>query len=229
MNSTFFGKSNFIVLPVWIGYRLCDYSDLHSFSREMMWAHFMCLNPVMFPEYGSGWHETNQVSHKVEKMSDDICSIAEYYSKKRKRLATVFIATGSAVEEVWFPELVYQATKNQNKAYTLIPSSEFNLKCGDQQKESPYSKSELRAHELGALYLHYNTDAPTAGSRRIIEMINRITGADLQGKRFPDYSFEDLKKMAWHVSRESFNSMGKAQGTIEKYPIINGRPSFSVL
>ncbi len=229
-------KNLFSVLLVWIGRRLCDYSDLNSFMMEMGSGLVSpCIVPrdkLLFPEFGSGWHDHNQTSDKVEEMIREIQQAAQWCAQKKRKMATVIITTGAAAEEVWFPEIEYQAGKNDNRVYTLIPASEFNLRFDsmgiEEIRKSPYSSDELRAQELGALHLYYNTDAPTAGSRRIISMIGRIMGRDLPGKTFPDYSFEELKQMAWHISRESFNNFGGPDWAIEKYPIVNGKPVFNV-
>jgi hypothetical protein len=81
-----------------------------------------------------------------------------------------------------------------------------------------------------ALYSYFNHDARSAGCHRLIELMNRIMGADLPGNEFPDFSMADLQKMAKHVNRENFNSFSRREGSIPKYPIgEDGRPLFPVI
>ncbi|MCL4420029.1 hypothetical protein M1146_08180, partial [Patescibacteria group bacterium] len=93
--------------------------------------------------------------------------------------------------------------------------------------EGRFSRAERWSHALNGVFLRFDTDAPTAGSHRLVEFMNRVLGADLPGTDFPDYSIEDIQKIAWNISRESFNWHGAPAGTISKYPIgENGRPVF---
>ena len=95
------------------------------------------------------------------------------------------------------------------------------------EKHSLYTENEEEIHKIDGIYLPYNTDAVTAGSKRLIELINRIMGYDLKDELFPDYSREDLKRMAWHINRENFNTFGPRPGSIPKYGFgEDGRPVF---
>lgn len=95
---------------------------------------------------------------------------------------------------------------------------------------SPGSKlSDYLFERDYANYLYFHHDAPTAGARRICEFIQRIMGYDLPGETFPDYCFEDVKKIAFHINHESFNSFSAASDSVPKYNIVDGRPHFPVI
>lgn len=80
-----------------------------------------------------------------------------------------------------------------------------------------------------AAYIFINSDAPSAGGRRLKEYIQRIMGYDLPDGFFPEYSQEDANKIARHINHENFNTWRRKAFSIPKYPIIDGKPYFPAL
>lgn len=220
-------KPEVIALPIWLGARLRDNSDLDEFLTLM--------------HYGRGF-----TSYKVQELSDielrehygkEIQSglddlfkgVESIFKKEEAKIAVFYIVTAGVAESNWFKILreKISALAPQYCFYTIVVGGGF--KSWKENDDSPYDSYELNAHQLDAVHLPFNSDAPTAGMRRLMEMINRVMGADLPGEKFPDYNQDDLRKLAWHISRESFNSFGKKTGAIAKYNIDeNGRPIFNV-
>jgi hypothetical protein len=87
-----------------------------------------------------------------------------------------------------------------------------------------FDKEESEPHKLDMVLSYYDDDNPTAGGKRLGEFVNRMMGLDLPGDNFPNYSWDDIKKISWHLNRENFNREMPAEGSISKYPIVDGKP-----
>lgn len=153
----------------------------------------------------------------------------------KRPLAVMIVVSSDVAERPWFPymdpgirDLRRQLGAEDTFVYSIILGSSraFYLK-GQKDPNGRFSKSSMRAAELNAIYLPYNYDSPSVSIRRLIEFMNRIMGCDLPGREFPDYSFDDLRKMAWHISKEDFNAWSPREDAIPKYPIVNGKPQFA--
>lgn len=153
----------------------------------------------------------------------------------KRPLGVMIVVSSDVAERPWFPymdpgirDLRRRLGASDTFVYPIIlgSSREFTQK-GEKDPDGHFSRSSMRAAEFGATYLPYNYDSPSVSINRLIEFMNRIMGCDLPGREFPDYSFEDLRKMAWHISKEDFNTLGKREDAIPKYPIVNGRPQFA--
>lgn len=150
-------------------------------------------------------------------------------------LAVMIVASSDVAERPWFRymdpsirELRWYLGAKDTFVYPIIlgSSREFYLK-GEKDPNGHFSRSSMRAAELDATYLPYNYDSPSVSIRRLVEFMNRIMGCDLPGGEFPDYSFDELRKIAWHISKEDFNAWFPREDAIPKYPIVNGKPQFA--
>ena len=94
-----------------------------------------------------------------------------------------------------------------------------------------YCADERQAPLLDAVYSYFkNSDAEGAACRRIIELMNRLMGADLSEIEFPDYDLYDRARIAWHTNREDFNEgpNNPRKDAIRKYNIKDDRPVFQI-
>lgn len=214
------------VLNVWLGGRLWDASDLHACRLPSGYS----LGYV-YPFTGKG---------DIGKCRQVLQEAGRFIKKRaldeNAPLAVFFITTWEVVEFAQKRKLNRMYKPGLPLLASLIPKSQlvFNYliimdggKYYSPQETGPYTDNEKMAHKLGGVFLGYNTDAPTACGRRLTEFIDRIMGYDLKIDLFPQYDFETLKKMAWHIKREDFNALSPMAGAIPKYAFDeNGRPIF---
>lgn len=73
--------------------------------------------------------------------------------------------------------------------------------------------------------LYYKSTYPSPALSRLMEYVRRVMGADLPGSEFPNYTFDELQKIAAHINRENFNFKKPRADAIPKYEIINSRPA----
>ena len=66
-------------------------------------------------------------------------------------------------------------------------------KRGERDPARRFSRNAMRTHELGGVYLPYNSDYPSVSLSRLVEFMNRVMGHDLPGREFPNYNFEELQ------------------------------------
>lgn len=108
----------------------------------------------------------------------------------------------------------------------ILEKSETELPPAD------YSVNERQALVLDAVYSYFkNSDAEGAACRRIIELMNRLMGADISEIEFPDYDLRDRARIAWHTNREDYNEgpNNPRKDAIQKYKFIDGRrPDFKI-
>ncbi len=220
-------KRKVVVLPVWLGCRLLDDSDASAFEQVLrMSGRFLCWRTLYLTDIDLRIEMHKRYLHHLKELLEEVEGLVV---KSKQKTAIVFILTGTVAESRWFRVFSRILEKRLENCffYKVVMGTWFSTKYYRSQS-APYDYMDLESHKHGAVHLFYNTDAPTAGAHRLVEFINRITGKDLPGKFFPNYSFEDLKKMAWHISRESFNSMSTREGSIPRYPIKNCRPIFQI-
>lgn len=220
-------KIEVVALPVWLGTRFYDYSDLHAFSQEYSWrGTFQSYLMEVFPEIDlrSGYGKSY-----LPRLKKIIGDIEKSVNNSEYQTAIFFILTARAAESKWYKPLmkiIKRKVPPQCRIYKIVMGGGFeDMRCSFEEAK-PYWPHEIRCHQLGAVYSYFNSDAPSNAAHRLVELINRIMGCDLPDKKFPDYSFNDLKKIAWNISRENFNTFGARDGAIPKYKIKNGRPVF---
>lgn len=216
----------------WFGHRnaVVD-DDIQRFRQKLMlWGRFGLYATFEIPEADQVKAEAYPAFNQV---SEDLGS---KLSRIKGPLASFIVATPEIAEQrSWIlplPEGIREARRQQGEEDTFVykiimggTGVPFN-KEGSEDPSQHFSKNDMRAHELGGVYMRYNGDYPSVSLKRLVELMNRIMGYDLPGKYFPDYSAKDIQKIAWHIKRENFNLWTPMQGAIPKYPIVNGRPVF---
>lgn len=95
-----------------------------------------------------------------------------------------------------------------------------------QSTDPHFDEVELKSRELGGIFVPFNGDYPSVAGRRLCGIMTRLLGHDLPGEQFPNYTPEEVEKIAWHARREDFNAHFPREGAIPKYPIVDGRPQF---
>jgi hypothetical protein len=224
-------KSEIGVLPMWFGRRLLDDSDLSAFDMALRFKRqFNMYSPFILPD-------ADKVKKANPKIFGEFATDLKHVLDGIAGPLVIFVvSTANCAEYSWlneFPQKLNEFRKKQNRLDTFVyrvimggwfPNLERNLYEGKDNRALPY---ELKAHELTGVYLYYNTDAPTAGSARLTEFMNRIVGADLPGEYFPNFDNTDVQRIAWHLNRENFNVWSPKEGSIPKYSIgSNSRPIF---
>lgn len=82
-----------------------------------------------------------------------------------------------------------------------------------------------KMRHLDVLDIYYKDTYPSPALARMAEFMNRVMGVDLPDLEFPNYSFEELLKIAAHINRENFNFGEPRADAIPKYFMgPNGRP-----
>ena len=225
-------KPEAVALPVWMGMRFWDNSDLREFMSQFSWSRqFVSYNVQELCDVDVRQMYGKRYLSGIRNLLREIRQILDSADTK---VAIFYIVNGTVAESNWFPILRKLVAKHApgHSAYTVVFGGSFENMgrlWRDAKKDNPYDPYEIRSHQLGAVYSSFDSDAPTAGMKRLMEMMNRIMGADLPDKKFPNFSEDELRQLAWHVCRENFNSMSVRKGAIPKYQIgENGRPVFNV-
>lgn len=217
-------KDNVTVLPIWFGSRLLDDSDLQTLQMFLPFP----IHNLAIPEA----NDMKKADPKILRpLADNLRNILD---NTKNPMAVFIITTAQSTKHPWieqFPQKLTEYRRQYNKRddifiYKLVWGGWFpDIKS--YEREGRFDAYEKRAHELGAVYLYFNGDAPTAGSRRLVDFMNRILGNDLPGKEFPCYTPEEVQKIEWNINRENFNGLSVREGSVPKYPIgKNGRPIF---
>jgi len=224
-------KSTVIALPVFLGARTLDGSDIeefeHEFSSERRFIFY-------YPSIMDALNVNLKKHHGHRYFGDLVCVIETIkriidYADEGDKVVIFYIVTADVAESSYFDifkKVLKKYTSNCFE-YTIIVGGRFKRRIGIDH-DSPYNMWEQIAHQLGAVSSFFNSDAPTAGIKRLVELMNRIMGTDLPGENIPDYSLKDLRQMAWHVNRENFNCRNVREGAIQKYNIVDGKPVFNV-
>ncbi len=226
-------KEELTIISMWFGRRLLDYSDLAAFNTALgMYRAFRLGAQFDVPEIQD--IEDAVEEHSFLKLVGR--DIAGELDAIRSPLVTFIIAPGDAMNYPWFDRFprnieVYRKNRGQDDTfvYKLIVGGETydGLPKGLPGNLSEnFWRHELQALQHEGIYLCYETDYPTRSSKRIIELMNRLVGADLPGRDFPNYSLADAARIAWHVNREDFTLLRSEPKALPKYPIVNGRPKF---
>jgi hypothetical protein len=216
------------VMPIWLGKRPHD--DLERFNSYLeLYREFGLYPSFEIPDAGEAEYQAQPALAFAQVDLD----LRRVLSSIKDPLAIFIITTAGISEYSWLTHLyesLQKFRKPQGKGqtpfvYKVILGSGF-LQEGPKDPEGHFSKNEMRAHQLGGVYLPYHPDWPSVGIRRLIEFMNRIMGYDLPGEKFPNYTGEEIAKIGWNINREDFNSWSKREGAIPKYEIVNGKPRF---
>jgi hypothetical protein len=153
-------------------------------------------------------------------------------------MAVFTISTPMLAESPWVDKFLSELVKYRQRAtgtndiitYKIILGGLGFRQEGPKDPQGYFTKTEMRAIELGGFYLHFSHDAPTACLQRLIEFMERILGDDLPGSDYPAYSPEEIAQIAYHIEQEDFNRDYPRLGAIPKYPIDSrtDRPTFSL-
>lgn len=221
-------KENVVLVPVWIGGRTYDNSDLSAFESELSRLRIMrtAIHDLASIELRARYGK------RYLMLLRQLCAnLKNVFLTSKNPLLLVCILPAFVMDLCWYKPLMRVLARSAKKHghYFCV------IACGgDFEKPAPYienaffDQNERTAFELGAIYSFYNGDAPSAGMGRLVELINRMTGVDLPGDEFPGYSFEEIALIAHNINREDFNAFRRRDGAIDKYPIENGRPVFFV-
>lgn len=231
MENSSLKKADVGVFVVWLGGRLWDASDLHACHHIP--GKFLGYT---YPFTGKGdVKDCRRLLREADEfLADEL--VSKHILRHNRTLAVFLVTTWEAVEFAQKHKLNQRHKDNRPLMASLIPRSQlvFNYliimdggKYYSPEETGPYTDNDKMAHRLGGVFLGYNTDAPTAGGARLTDFIYRIMGYDLKNDSFPNYDFETLKKMAWHIKKESFNSCSRKEGAIPKYAFDEtGKPIF---
>lgn len=222
-------KTQMGALPIWLGRRYYTEADIQSFRRlDNLYG--------LYPTYLVSFEFLD--ADRVDKPYPALIPLDKDIRKELGRIIdplAIFIITSAEVaERPWVQHMstgLMDVRKEQGLdqttfVYSVILGSGFSQE-GKKDPDGHFSRNAMRAQELGSVYLPYNTDYPTVSTRRLVEFMNRVLGCDLPGNNFPNYSHEDLMKIAWHISKEDFNSVFPREGAIPKYSIVDGKPKFT--
>lgn len=225
-------KDALSIISFWFGRRLLDYSDLSAFNTALsMYRAFPLTAHFDIPEIQDVEGEDNRQLLKL--VGRDLAREMEVVQGPLVAFITV---TGDLIDNPWldrFPQNLQKYRQDQGRdatfVYKLIVGGETydNLPEGVRGNISAnFWRHELQALQCGGVYLCYETDYYTRSSKRIVELMNRLVGADLPGREFPNYTLADAARIAWSINREDFTLMREEKDAPPKYPIVNGRPKF---
>jgi len=203
---------------------MCDDSDYQTFLRT---SYFVGA-PVLA-------HFFIRDAEKVEK-SSQLQPVAEDLARElgsiRQPLAVFVIATPQAAELPYLDQLP-KGILDYRLKHTQEPTFVYKIIFGwgftdmdYEDTDDHFSAPEIRSRQLGGIHLSFNEDYPTVCCGRLVEYMLRVLGHDLPGNEFPNYTPDEVEKIAWNIRRESFNAFSTMQGAIPKYPIVDGRPKF---
>ncbi|MDD3486902.1 MAG: hypothetical protein PHF35_00785 [Candidatus Moranbacteria bacterium] len=220
-----FKKEEVSALPVFIGQRTYDGSDIEELmSGFWMYRGFNSFHPQVVSYVGL--KKRKGLIRKIGKLKG---GLIRRIREAEEAVAVFLIMVWSVAQEKDIVQnLVNKIRKRCPADKTFI--YQIVMDYGGAEMIFSRPKDLSLVQEGKALYSFFNHDARTAGSHRLIELMNRIMGADLPGDEFPNYPMADLQKMAKHINHENFNSFGRREGSIPKYPIgEDGRPLFPVI
>ncbi|MDD5147646.1 MAG: hypothetical protein PHV63_03830 [Candidatus Daviesbacteria bacterium] len=212
------------IFTMWFGKQMYDNSDYETFLRN---RHFYLPAPFLADFFVPDADETNNVS-SLRPVAKDL---AEELASWQNPLA-VFIITTPRVAELGYldrlPQGIFEYRLTPPRPtfiYKIIFGWGFSNRTY-RDTDPRFREEEIIARNLEGVFFSFNGDYPTVCCRRLIEFINRILGYDLPGQEFPNYSPDEVEKIAWNIRREDFNSFSPMTGALPKYPIVNGKPQF---
>lgn len=222
-------KYNVGVVTMWFGKRDLANDDLDTFNNEIhLGKQFAHLAAFEIPEANHLQDEPYPAFAGVD------LDLRKELGTIKEPLVIFIVTTANIVDRPWlinFPQGLHYLRIQQGRdkttfIYKIILGAGFSQQ-GSEDPQGHFSKNEMRAHELGGVYIPYTHNYRSLGIRRAVEFMNRILGYDLPGEKFPNYTAEETQKIAWSISREDFNAYSPRESAITKYPIVGGKPQFS--
>jgi hypothetical protein len=223
-------KNEIGVLPMWFGKVLWNDSDYETFDRILnRGRQFNMYFPFVIPD------ADEIIDAKLQSLKLLAMDLQTTLNKIQHPLIIFAVSTAQSAERPWldqFPQRLSEYRQQTNHTgdtfvYKIIIGGRFSNLNTEKNPHGQAWPQELRAHELNGVYLHFDTDAPTAGFERLVDFMNRVVGVDLPAEEFPNYCTDEVRRIAWHINRESFNAFSEKVGSIPKYTIgSNGRPIF---
>jgi|SRR3989344_730838 len=215
-------------ITMWFGTRDLVEDDLATFNFELNFRSFPLYSTFAIPDAakvkGGAYPAFFPIDRDIEH---------ELGMLKERPIAIFIIGTQELSEYSWFNQLprgIMEFRSNQGRAnstfvYRVFLDWGFSQE-GPDDPQGRFSKRETRAHQLDGVFIPYSHDYRSLGIRRTIEFMSRVMGCDLPGEKFPNYTTDEVQKIAWNINREDFNAFSPREGAIPKYPIINGEPQF---
>lgn len=214
-------------MVIWLGLRMYDDSDYGAFEQALAMYSQVNIRSTFKLTDADEIKNPSDLEPVVEDLTKEL-------NKADGPLAIFVVTTPRVAEYPWLEKLqqgVYEFRQKYNRedptrVYKIIMGGGGGFSnardFGWDDLVWPY---ERRSHDLGGVYLNFNGDYPSIGGHKLVEFMNRAMGMDLPGEKFPDYTFDDLKRMAWNIIREDFNVFSRKDGAYPKYPIgEDGRP-----
>ena len=216
------------VETMWFGARDLVNDDLHAFNYELaLGKQFRHHASFELPDAGKVKGEPYPAFAQAD------LAIRRELEMRHWPLAIFIVTTAKVAERPWLEDLpkgLHDLREQQGRdritfVYEIILGAGFSQNS-QQDPAGHFSRNEMRAHELGGVYISYTHDYRSLGIRRTVEFMNRVLGHDLSGEKFPNYTAEEIQRIAWNINREDFNSLTPRDRSIPKYPIVNDKPRF---
>ncbi len=211
---------------VWLGHR-------QGFGLSDDYDAFCRVSTEALPRVSQFYVNRTEEDHEL--LGEMTSDLSKGLDRIHFPLAVFVVVSERVAEERWSDRfcqairehrLRTQEDDNTGVYKIILGGGQGFAKQGTWIPESILDPDEIRAQELNGVYIHFNMDAPTAGSYRLTEFMQRVMGLDLPGAFYPGYSFEELQKIAWNINRENFNFGSPREGAIPKYEIAKGHPIF---
>lgn len=228
-NRSLAGKSPILkrtmgVMTAWFGKQMYDDSDYGAFMRES----FFALGGVHLATFHIPDADEVKDRDPYRPVAADIARELDHI---KNPLAVFIIATPKAAELRHIdrlPQGILEYRFNRNADPTFVYKIIFGYGFSNPTYKDcdPFTEEEIRSRQFGGVFVPFNGDYPSVAGRRLSEIMGRILGYDLPGDEFPNYTPDEVEKIAWNARRENFNAFSIKEKAIPKYPIIDGRPLF---
>lgn len=217
-------KRTMAVLTAWFGKQMYDDSDHEAFMRESSFR----LNGVHLATFYIPDADELKDAESYRPIADDL---ARELDGIKSPLAVFIIATPKAAELRHIDRLPqgileYRFARHAQPSFVYKIIFGYGFSNPTHKDCGPFTEEEIRSRQLGGVFVPFNGDYPSVAGRRLTEIIGRILGYDLPGEKFPNYTPDEVEKIAWNARRENFNAFSVKEGAIPKYPIVDGRPVF---
>lgn len=220
-------KHRVMGLVVWLGLRMYDDSDYEAFEQACAMYSRVHISSIFKLTDADKIKDPSDLEPVVRDLTREL-------NKANGPLAVFVVTTPRVAEYPWLNQL-QQGVQDFRQKYTreeltrvyriIMGGGSGFSDSGNYEWDDLIYPYERRSHDLGSVYLNFNGDYPSIGGHKLVEFMNRVVGMDLPGETFPDYSFDERKKIAWNIVREDFNTFSPRIRALPKYPIgEDGRP-----
>lgn len=214
-------------MVIWLGLRMYDDSDYDAFEQALaMYSQVNICSTFKLTD-------ADEIK-KPSELEPVIKDLTKELNKANGPLAVFIVTTPKVAEYPWLEQLQQGVQEFRQKHNSEDPTRVYRIIMGGGvgfSNPGHYTWDDLiwpyerRSHDLGGVYLNFNGDYPSVCSHKLVEFMNRVLGMDLPIEEFPDYNFDDLKKIAWNIVREDFNVLSRREEAYPKYPIgKDGKP-----